>query len=112
MVLKDKLNCVIDERNDQFEIMMDVIGKVGPLKIVKNNLNHSNEEKVYYVINQSNLQFINQLKDKFLTNVILDRLQNNKNFYLMLYSSHESLDEKNFNDLKKYCDLNNISILN
>lgn len=58
-------------------------------------------EKYYYLINQNKVQKFLSLKgseDPFNESLI-DSLKNNSNFFIVVFSEHESLDEKNFKDL-------------
>jgi len=65
------------------------------------NIEYKKNEKYYYLINQSKVQTfltIKRSEDPF-TKLLIEKINHNDNFYIIIHSEHESLDEKNFKDL-------------
>lgn len=76
-------------------------------------------QKYYYLINQNKLQTFLTIKDSEdpLTQLLVEKVNGNDNFYIIIHSEHESLDEKNFKDLndlvsKKNINQNKIFLIN
>jgi hypothetical protein len=61
------------------------------------------DENYYYLMNQNKVQTFLTIKgseDPF-TKLLIEKVNNNDNFYIIIHSEHESLDEKNFKDLDR-----------
>lgn len=76
-------------------------------------------QKYYYLINQNKLQTFLTIKgsEDPLSQLLVERVNDNNNFYIIIHSEHESLDEKNFKDLidlvsKKNMDQSKIFLIN
>ena len=76
-------------------------------------------QKYYYLINQNKLQTFLTIKgsEDPLSQLLVEKVNDNNNFYIIIHSEHESLDEKNFKDLidlvsKKNMDQSKIFLIN
>lgn len=94
---ENKIYYFEDERNNQFESLINT------LNFNKNLLYEKKEtydDVFFYVINQS---IISGHNDNIILNeTILHKLKNEQNFKLLIYSAHESMDNRDFSKLKKY----------
>jgi hypothetical protein len=98
--------------------------KVNLSKFICKNFNYiengyNKNENYYYLMNQSKVQTFLTIKgseDPF-TKLLIEKVNDNNNFYILIHSEHESLDEKNFKDLdrvitEKGIDQNKIFLIN
>jgi len=101
----NKIYYVPDERNNQFEIMIDTLKSCGQIEYIRKNINNNENQKFYYTLNQS---VLGQHGDNFLSNEIIEKLKTEENFKLIIYSAHESVDDIDFKKIKKHSIKNNI----
>ena len=82
--------------------------KVNLSKFICKNFNYiengyNKNENYYYLMNPSKVQTFLTIKgseDPF-TKLLIEKVNDNNNFYILIHSEHESLDEKNFKDLDR-----------
>lgn len=91
---------VPDERNNQFEILIDSIRSCGNFICEKKEISKNEDKTVFYTLNQSVIS--NHNGNQILNDIILERLKNDNNFKLIIYSAHESIDNIDFERLKNY----------
>lgn len=72
---------------------------------IKLNAQENINYNTYYCIDQRTLS----QEKNLLNNDLLSLLKNNEKFFIMIYSAHESIDDKNFKFIKKYTLENNIN---
>jgi hypothetical protein len=96
---------ISEEPNDEFEKILNRIKSNYSFDYHEVDFEFINNQKVYYVIDQ---RFTN-LKQDILSEKIKNRLLHDDNFYLIIYSAHESLDTSNFNFLKNLFTNNKIN---
>ena len=74
------------------------------------NFTPNENENYYYLLNQSKVQTFLTIKgsENPFTEILLERFKTIKNFKILIFSEHESLDEKNFKDLVEFTDNNKI----
>lgn len=117
--MENKFTYISDEIHNEFEKILDRIKSKWDIEYNKIDYGFNYNKKVYYVVDQ---RFINHKQTEVIEK-IKDRLLNDDNFNLLIYSAHESLDKSNliflkntFNeykfDEKKIYLLNNGSNLN
>ena len=97
---ENKFIYISDEIHDEFEKILDRIKSKWDIKSNKIDFEFNYNKKVYYVVDQSfiNLKQINKIEK------IKNRLLNDDNFNLLIYSAHESLDRSNLIFLKNIFD--------
>jgi hypothetical protein len=97
---ENKFIYISDEIHDEFEKILDRIKSKWDIKFNKIDFEFNYNKKVYYVVDQSfiNLKQINKIEK------IKNRLLNDDNFNLLIYSAHESLDRSNLIFLKNIFD--------
>ena len=87
-MVENKFTYISDEIHDEFEKILDRIKYKWDIEYNKIDFEFKYNKKVYYVIEQSFIIFreINKIEK------IKNRLLNDDNFNLLIYSAHESLD--------------------
>lgn len=105
--------------NNHYNDLKININKFIPKNFGYLNIQLDPNQKYYYLINQNKLQTfltINGTEDP-LSQSLVEKVNDNSNFYIIIHSEHESLDEKNFKDLidlvsKKNIDQSKIFLIN
>ena len=87
-MVENKFTYISDEIHDEFEKILDRIKYKWDIEYNKVDFEFVHNKKVYYVIDQCFIIFreINKIEK------IKNRLLNDNNFNLLIYSAHESLD--------------------
>jgi hypothetical protein len=93
---ENKFTYISDEIHNEFEKILDRIKSKWDIEYNKIDFEFNYNKKVYYVVDQ---RFIN-LKQINVIEKIKNRLLNDNNFNLLIYSAHESLDKSNLIFLK------------
>jgi hypothetical protein len=109
---------LVSLNNHYNDLKMD-LNKFIPKNFGDLNLQLDSNQKYYYLINQNKLQTfltINGSEDP-ISQLLVQKVNDNNNFYIIIHSEHESLDEKNFKDLidlvsKKKIDQSKIFLIN
>lgn len=94
------------EFDEEFNKILDVLTKEFEFK--HERVDVDSKQKCYYVINQNKLHNYCMFKNDFLNDEIKKIIKENHNFNVIIQSAHESLDEINLVELKKYLDNNNL----
>ena len=109
---------LVSLNNHYNDLKMD-LNKFIPKNFGDLNLQLDSNQKYYYLINQNKLQTFLTIKgsEDPLSQLLVERVNDNNNFYIIIHSEHESLDEKNFKDLidlvsKKNMDQSKIFLIN
>jgi hypothetical protein len=105
--------------NNHYNDLKMNLNKFTPKNFGNLNIQLDPNQKYYYLINQNKLQTfltINGTEDP-LSQSLVEKVNYNNNFYIIIHSEHESLDEKNFKDLidlvsKKNIDQSKIFLIN
>lgn len=94
--MESNFKYISEESHDEFEKILNRIKSNFSFDYHEVNFEFNNNQKLYYVIDQRFTNF----KQDILSEKIKNRLLHDDNFYLIIYSAHESLDISNFNFLK------------
>ena len=103
--MENNFKYISEESHDEFEKILNRIKSNFSFDYDEVDFEFNNNQKVYYVIDQ---RFTN-LKQDILSEKVKNRLLHDDNFYLIIYSAHESLDTSNFYFLKKLFTINKIN---
>ena len=103
-MVENKFTYISDELHNEFEKILDRIKAKWDIEYNKIDFEFNHNKKVYYVVDQ---RFINHKQTEVIEK-IKDRLLNDDNFNLLIYSAHESLSKSNLNFLKNIFNGHNI----
>jgi hypothetical protein len=105
--------------NNHYNDLKMNLNKFIPKNFGNLNIQLDPNQKYYYLINQNKLQTFLTIKgtEDPLSQLLVEKVNDNNNFYIIIHSEHESLDEKNFKDLidlvsKKNIDQSKIFLIN
>ena len=103
--MENNFKYISEESHDEFEKILNRIKSNFNFDYDEVDFEFNNNQKVYYVIDQ---RFTN-LKQDILSEKVKNKLLHDDNFYLIIYSAHESLDISNFYFLKNLFTNNKIN---
>ena len=103
-MVENKFTYISDELHNEFEKILDRIKAKWDIEYNKIDFEFNHNKKVYYVVDQ---RFINHKQTEVIEK-IKERLLNDDNFNLLIYSAHESLSKSNLNFLKNIFNRHNI----
>jgi len=103
--VENNFKYISEESHDEFEKILNRIKSNFNFDYDEVDFEFNNNQKVYYVIDQ---RFTN-LKQDILSEKVKNKLLHDDNFYLIIYSAHESLDISNFYFLKNLFTNNKIN---
>ena len=104
-MVESNFKYISEESHDEFEKILNRIKSSFSFDYYEVDFEFNNNQKLYYVIDQRFTNF----KQDILSEKIKNRLLHDDNFYLIIYSAHESLDSSNFNFLKNLFTNDNIN---
>ena len=95
---------LLNSLNEHYNNLKVKLPKFTTRKFDYLNLLPNEDENYYYLINQSKVQTFLTIKgsENPFTKQLLEKFKSIKNFKILIFSEHESLDEKNFKNLIEF----------
>jgi hypothetical protein len=104
---ENKFYYIQDDDDYEFQKLIDFFNKNFDFKSERVDFDYLG--KVYYIINQSKLHNYGMQEMDFISNEIKQKIKFDENFKVIIHSSHESIDDLNFKQLKKYITNNELN---